>query len=105
MYRCWLKYPYQTEGKWIDSLVSTIDIAPTILDVAGLAYPENWFDGISLNRQAAQAETNRIVFTRRYDYYSKLVPVEIAATDGKYRMVMRGKSFSYSMQKMILWRK
>jgi len=86
-----VKYPYQTEGKWIDSLVSTIDIAPTILDVAGLAYPENWFDGISLNRQAAQAETNRIVFTRRYDYYSKLVPVEIAATDGKYRMVMRGK--------------
>ena len=39
-----IKFPYQTQGEWFDFLVSRSNIAPTILDVAGLAYPENWFD-------------------------------------------------------------
>jgi arylsulfatase A-like enzyme len=84
-----IKYPYQTEGQRFDSLVTTLDIAPTILDVTGLGYPDNWFDGISLIKQAASEESNRIVFTRRYIYDHRFVPSQIAATDGKYRLVMR----------------
>ena len=85
-----IKYPYQTEGQRYDFLVSTIDIAPTILQVAGIEYPDDWFDGISLLKQDASEELNRIVFTRRYDYYYyKYIPSIIAATDGRYRLVMR----------------
>jgi choline-sulfatase len=84
-----IKYPYQNKGQIFDVPVSTIDIAPTILDVAGLNYPESWFDGISLIRQVTQGESNRIVFTRLNSNDFNHVPSEIAATDGKYRLVMR----------------
>ncbi len=94
-----IKYPYQTEGQRFDFPVSTIDIAPTILDVVGLNYPKNWFDGISLIKQAAQGEPNRIVFTRRYNLNTDLLPMEIAATDGKYRLVKRAdKMFLFDLQ-------
>jgi arylsulfatase A-like enzyme len=89
-----IKYPYQAEGQRFDFLVSTIDIAPTILEVAGIEYPDDWFDGISLLKQDASEELNRIVFTRRYDYYYyKYIPSIIAATDGRYRLVRRNDEF------------
>jgi arylsulfatase A-like enzyme len=84
-----IKYPGQTEGQRFDFLASTIDIVPTVFDVLGMDYPANWLDGISLLKQAAQPDQNRIVFTRRYSYASNLIPTEIAASDGRYRLIRR----------------
>ncbi len=95
-----VKYPFQSVGQRFNFPVSTIDVAPTILEAAGLKFPENWFDGISLIEQAAQEESNRIVFTRRYSNNLNLLPLEIAATDGKYRLVMRSTGlFLFDIQK------
>ncbi len=83
-----IKYPDQTQGQRFDNLVSTVDIAPTILETAGFEVPAGWFDGISLLKQAVQPDPQRIVFTRRLSYV-KALPSDLAVTDGQYRLVMR----------------
>lgn len=94
-----IKYPNQTQGQRIDNLISTIDITPTILETVGLGVPAGWFDGISLLKQAVQPDSQRIVFTRRLSYV-KALPSDLAATDGRYRLVMRkGKLYLYDFNK------
>lgn len=83
-----IKYPQQTQGKKVDTLVSTIDLFPTILDLAGFQYSSSWFDGISLLKQEENPDPSRIVFTKRGSIDSGY-PTMFAAVGQQYRLVNR----------------
>ncbi len=87
-----IKYPGQTQGKRVERLVSTLDVTPTILDVTGFQLPSSLFDGRSLLQEPASGADKRIVFTRRISFLSVL-PEDLAATDGDYRLVMRKQTY------------
>lgn len=83
-----IKYPKQTEGKWITDIVSTIDLAPTILDVLNIPHPPAWFDGASL---FPNPPSDRIIFSgntfqARYRNY-------LAVMDDTYKLVLRGDDY------------
>jgi arylsulfatase A-like enzyme len=61
-----IKFPYQEEGRVLSSLVSSVDLAPTILDVCGIQNEKKWFDGLSL---LGELPVDRYVFVR--DSYSR----------------------------------
>lgn len=77
-----IKYPYQKEGEMVDQLVSSIDITPTILDIIGLQYDPDWFDGRSLLSSFTDND-DRIVFSR-----NSLEPgPNVVAINDSYRLV------------------
>ncbi len=83
-----IKYPKQTEGKWISDIVSTIDLAPTILDVLKIPHQPAWFDGSSL---FIDPPSDRVIFSgntfqARYKNY-------LAVMDDTYKLVLRGNQY------------
>jgi arylsulfatase A-like enzyme len=52
-----VKWPKGVKDKKVDTLVSQIDIAPTILDILGIYYNPDDFDGLSLKSQLKGKET------------------------------------------------
>lgn len=80
-----IKYPYQSKGETIDTVVSTIDLTPTILDVVGIAYQKEWFDGISLLEDSIGHTSNRYVFSGR-----GCTQEYVAAQNDQYRIIFRG---------------
>jgi arylsulfatase A-like enzyme len=84
-----IKYPYQTNGNREDNLVSTIDLTPTFLQVAGIAYDPKWFDGKTLF-EASQFPQDRIVFSK------PIHSSTIAAINYKWKLTLRkGKLFLF----------
>ncbi len=81
-----VKYPGQTERRQVSTLVSTLDIVPTVLDVIGAVYPADPLDGESL--LTAQQDNDRLVYVR--------LPNEqggghtFAALHGHMKLVQRG---------------
>jgi len=74
-----VKFPGQKEGQRISALVSSIDIFPTVLDAARLAYPKDWIDGQSLPVSGMEKNyIGRVVFTQRNSYHDHGV-LEFAA--------------------------
>ena len=59
-----VKFPYQSQGERNSSLVSILDITPTILDVANIHYEKSWFDGLSLLSNQEQFNTRKFLFVR-----------------------------------------
>ena len=83
-----IKYPKQSGGEWISDIASTIDLAPTILDVLEISHPPAWFDGTSL---ITNPLTDRVVFSgntfqARYKNY-------LAVMDDTYKLVLRGNQY------------
>jgi arylsulfatase A-like enzyme len=78
-----IKYPYQTTGRTINTVVSAIDLTPTFLDIAGIAYETRWFDGKSL-LEASNDANDRIVFAK---YRS---PSTVAAINSRWKLTYRG---------------
>jgi arylsulfatase A-like enzyme len=73
----------------VNTVVSTIDLTPTFLDVAGIAYDPTWFDGLSL-LGADNNPQDRIVLAKQMWSYA------IAAIDNKWKLVSRkGKLLLY----------
>lgn len=83
-----IKYPHQATGTRSDDLVSTVDLAPTILDTLGFRFPAGWFDGISLRQQADAPVNDRVVVSRRPNYLLD-VPQYIAVSDRNFTLVQR----------------
>ena len=84
-----IKYPFQAQGEMITSLVSTIDIMPTILDILGIPYMPDWFDGISLLEIDESQQTKRSVYTRTStegDFY-------LAVTQDQYKITLRANEY------------
>lgn len=83
-----IKYPGQKKGDWFSKIVSTIDITPTILEIAGLHYPTDMFDGRSLmdNISGDGFVFSGNTFLARYKNY-------IAVMDDQYKFVLRGTQY------------
>ena len=60
-----IKYPFQDSGKVINSVVSTLDLTPTILEIAEIKYEKEWFDGELLPQINYNQNKNRYVFSTR----------------------------------------
>lgn len=61
-----IKYPFQQTGTVSDSFVTTLDIAPTIMDVTGVASP--WaFAGESLKALNTKSQTSSVELTPGFD--------------------------------------
>lgn len=60
-----VKFPGQSQGKRVTSLVSNVDIFPTVLDTIGVSYPATAIDGQSLLR--AERDGDRLVFIRKME--------------------------------------
>ena len=109
-----LKYPQNpTAGKALDSLVSNIDIFPTLCDLCHLPKP-NWLQGVSLEplltgektevREELFGEityhasyepmrsirTSRYKLIRRYDYHNRIVPSNIDNSNPKQFLMKSG---------------
>lgn len=63
-----IKYPFQEEGAVIDSFVTTLDIAPTIMDVAGVVSPWD-LAGESLKSLGAESQTSSVELTPGFEDY------------------------------------
>jgi arylsulfatase A-like enzyme len=84
-----IKYPFQEHGEMIHSLVSTIDITPTIMDILGIPYKPNWFDGISLLEIDESQQTKRSVYTRT----STESNLYLVVTQDQYKITLRADEF------------
>lgn len=84
-----IKYPYQNSGETISTVVSTIDLTPTILDVVGITYQRDWFDGISLLENTNRQISNRYVFAGR-----GCTQEYAAALNNQYKINIRGDEIS-----------
>jgi arylsulfatase A-like enzyme len=62
-----LHWPGRIAPGWVEEPVSLVDLLPTILDYAGIAFEEGMFQGRSLMRLDASA-VPRPVFSRRFVY-------------------------------------
>ena len=84
-----VKYPHQNQGTRIHSLVSDVDLTPTILDIANISYKDTWFDGISLLRANQPIASRSYIFVRNLnDDYSKNTP-SFAVMNEHYKLALR----------------
>jgi arylsulfatase A-like enzyme len=83
-----IKYPHQTEGEWVSRVVSTIDLAPTVLDVLKIPHQPAWFDGFSLlmNPPGERMIFSGNTFQARYRDY-------LAVMDDSFKLVLRGDKY------------
>jgi len=88
-----VKYPYQTEGKRVDSLISLIDITPTILDVVDIPYQENDFDGASLMDIESSSLVHPYVFVRSDFRRHNENESCVAVLNNQYKLNRRGKEY------------
>ena len=63
-----IKYPFQEAGTVIDSFVTTLDIAPTIMDVTGIVPPWD-LAGESLKLLGAVSQTSSVELTPGFEDY------------------------------------
>ncbi|MFT7293580.1 MAG: hypothetical protein ACI87Q_001429 [Pseudohongiellaceae bacterium] len=63
-----IKYPFQEAGTVIDSFVTTLDIAPTIMDVTGVVSPWD-LTGESLKLLGAVSQTSSVELTPGFEDY------------------------------------
>jgi arylsulfatase A-like enzyme len=84
-----VKYPHESNGQTIQTVVSTIDLAPTILDVVGINYSDDWFEGYSLLKNSPNQLTDRYVFAAKGDDLSSLT-----AINNRYKITIQGKKIS-----------
>jgi arylsulfatase A-like enzyme len=90
-----LKFPNQTEGRRVRGTVSTVDIMPTILDVAGISYPQTWLDGQSLRTEQS---SDRIVYVSRLQLEANVDTNTLAAIRGDLKLVRKqGGEFLYNL--------
>lgn len=91
-----VKFPNQTEGRRVRETVSTVDIMPTILDVAGISYPQAWLDGQSLLR--TEQSSDRIVYVSRLQLEANVDTSTLAAIRGDLKLVRKqGGEFLYNL--------
>jgi arylsulfatase A-like enzyme len=84
-----VKYPHQTEGKRVNSLVTLLDIAPTILETAGIGYSDAWFDGVSLANAGREEKLHDLIFVRSdYLRFGKYFP-SYAVLNDQYKLTLR----------------
>ena len=84
-----IKYPYQKIGETIQLTVSTIDVTPTILDILGIEYKENWFDGMSLWDIDENQQSERCVFSRNPNVEN----FYITAICDQYKITLRSDQY------------
>jgi arylsulfatase A-like enzyme len=84
-----IKYPYQKIGETIQLTVSTIDITPTILDILGIEYKEDWFDGMSLWDIDENQKSERCVFSRNPNVEN----FYITAICDQYKITLRSDQY------------
>jgi hypothetical protein len=84
-----VKYPHQTQGERIHSMISIIDITPTILDIANIKYEENWFDGISLLHNNPLETTRQYIFIRNLNDESDIKTPSFAVMNERYKLALR----------------
>jgi arylsulfatase A-like enzyme len=85
-----IKYPNETNGETIHNVISTIDLTPTILDVAGVKYQQDWFDGISLLNNLPGPNSDPYVFA----YQSGDLSTATVMND-RYKLTERGAGKYY----------
>ena len=83
-----IKYPGQKNGEWVTDITSTIDLTPTILEIAGVHYQSDWFDGRSL---LSTAPKNPYVFSG--NTFLARYKNRIAVMDNQYKLVLRGDQY------------
>jgi arylsulfatase A-like enzyme len=86
-----IKYPNQVEGELVTSIVSTIDLTPTILDVLEINYSPDWFDGHSLLNKNLNLMNERFVFSG--NTFMERYRSHITVMDDTYKLVLRGSQY------------
>lgn len=84
--------PEQTQGKRLDINASTVDLAPTILDLLGVEPSPPWMDGQSLRPAWQKNNFDRgVIFSMNLGYLNvpnpSLLTKSIAAIRGNYELV------------------
>ena len=86
-----IKMPVQTNGSVIDMIVEQTDIAPTILDIAGIAVPA-WMEGRSLlpliqGKSLDARPAYSIQFIRNRSFGHPITKGTIAVWEGDYKLI------------------
>ena len=84
-----VKYPHQNQGTRIHSLVSIVDLTPTILDIANISYKDTWFDGISLMRAEQQSPSRGFIFIRNLNDDTDIKTPSFAVMNERYKLTLR----------------
>lgn len=91
-----VKFPHQTAGRRVSGAVSTVDLMPTILDVAGISYPQPWVDGQSLLH--AEQSSDRIVYVSRLQLEANVDVNTVAVIGSSLKLVRKqGGEFLYNL--------
>ncbi|MDP9129409.1 MAG: sulfatase-like hydrolase/transferase, partial [Candidatus Binatota bacterium] len=93
-----IRYPGQKNGERIGGLTQSTDIAPTVLNVVGIAKPD-WMDGQALNSGAvpAPAEVVAINYKYPYDGIVHYLPTQIALWWGNHKLIAACESGQASL--------
>lgn len=89
-----IKYPYPSEKKRTLSLSSHIDIAPTLLSSAGIAYPSNRFEGIDLTSK----EENSLYLENLNGYFTFGWSPVVGLVNAKYKYIELPSPELYDLQ-------
>jgi arylsulfatase A-like enzyme len=83
-----IRYPGQKKGERVAGLTQSFDIAPTVLNVVGIANP-HWMDGQSLKFGAVPAPAEVVAINYRYPYDGIVhyLPTKIAIWWDKYKLI------------------
>ncbi|MGZ9152768.1 MAG: sulfatase-like hydrolase/transferase [Candidatus Binatia bacterium] len=83
-----IRYPGQKKGERVAGLTQSFDIAPTVLNVVGIANPD-WMDGQSLKFGAVPAPAEVVAINYRYPYDGIVhyLPTKIAIWWDKYKLI------------------
>ena len=84
-----VKYPHQNQGTRIHALVSSIDITPTILDIANISYQNSWFDGISLPPADQKSPSRSFIMIRNINDDRDVKTPAFAVMNERYKLTLR----------------
>jgi arylsulfatase A-like enzyme len=83
-----IKLPDTSEQKIVDSLVMAIDVVPTILDIAGVTYPDT-FNGRELEKATGKS-IRLLETTGEIHNDTEMIPVEFWGSKSVYNGNLKG---------------